>query len=132
MGEVLRVRVMTTRAWVLLLAVGAAMLVAPDGAVGQEVAGDVMIPPPRELATSTPAAGGLGAGVATLGVETMAAYRAAFEDVVAQVRSGAMSERETRAQLGDFTVSLLMKAGVVSFGNGREPAKASGARAVRP
>lgn len=106
----------TIRACVLLLVIGGAVLVAPGGMAGQEVAGDVMIPPPRELATSTPAASGLGTGSGTAGLETMAAYRTAVENVVAQVRSGTVSESQAREQLGDVIVSLLIKAGVVSFG----------------
>ena len=46
----------------------------------------------------------------------MAAYRTAVENVVAQVRSGTVSESQAREQLGDVIVSLLIKAGVVSFG----------------
>ena len=110
---------MTIRACVLLLVIGGAVLVAPGGMAGQEVAGDVMIPPPRELATSTPAASGLGTGSGTAGLETMAAYRTAVENVVAQVRSGTVSESQAREQLGDVIVSLLIKAGVVSFGGNR-------------
>ena len=121
---------MAIRACALLLAVGGALVVTPGGVAGQGqevggVAGDVMIPPPRELATSTPAASGLGPGGATAGLMTMAAYRAAVENVVAQVRARVMTEREARTQLGDFTVSLLVRAGVVSFGDGGEQVEAS-------
>ena len=71
-----RARVMAIRACALLLAVGGAMVVAPGGVAGQGqeiggVAGDVMIPPPRELATSTRAASGLGPGEATAGRKTL-------------------------------------------------------------
>ena len=111
------------RACVLLLVIGGAVVLAPGSAAGQGqevggVAGDVMIPPPRELATSTPVASGLGMGRGTSGLETLAAYRAAVENVVAQVRSGTMRESEAREQVGEVIVSLLMKAGVVSFGGG--------------
>ena len=113
------------RAFVLLLVIGGAVIAAPGGVVGQEVAGDVMIPPPRELATSTSAASGLGMGRGTSGLETMAAYRTAVENVVAQVRSGTMSESEAREQVGDVIVSLLIKAGVMSFRGGGALGEAS-------
>ena len=104
---------MAIRVCALILVVGGGLLAGAGAVAGQEVAGDVMIPPPRELATSTRAASGLGPGDGTVGVESMAAYRSALEDVVAQVRSGSMSEAQAREQLGDFTVSLLVKAEVV-------------------
>ena len=106
------------KACTLIPVVAGAFLITSGRVAGQEVAGDVMIPPPRELAVSTSAASGLRPGQGTAGVETMAAYRAAVERVVSQVQSGSMSEAEAREQLGDFTVSLLIKAGVVSFGDG--------------
>ncbi len=94
----------------------AGALVLPGRAAGQEVAGDVMIPPPREMVTSTVAASGLGGGDATVDVSTMDAHRAAIQGVLTQVRAGTMGESEAREQLGDFVVSLLIRSGVLSFG----------------
>lgn len=114
-------RTVTHREWrcarscAAALLIGGALVLLPGQVAGQEVAGDVMIPPPREMVSSTAAASGLGTGDATAGAETMAEYRAALESVVEQVRAGTMGEGDTRKQLGDVVVSLLVRAGVLTF-----------------
>lgn len=91
------------------------LFASPTESSGQEVNGDVKIPAPRAVAVMTPAASGLGGGTATSGAASPEGYEAAIRGTIAAVRSGAVGEAEARAQLGDFTVSLLVRAGVISF-----------------
>ena len=44
-----------------------------------------------------------------------------FQGVVSQASSGVLSEGETRNELGDFMMSLLVRAGIIAFD--REPAR---------
>ena len=122
---------MSIRGAVVLSVVGSCLLFPPLPARGQEVSGDVKIPPPREVVIFTPAASGRGDGEATARVTTRDAYQAAINTTVTQVLSGSIGEAEARAQLGDFTVSLLVKAGVISFGDSSER-QLKRARARRP
>ena len=109
---------MSLRSAVAMSMVGSALLISSGGLLGQEVNSDVKIPPPREIVTSAPAATGFGGGQATAGAATLQALQAAIQTTVAQVQTGSIGENQVRAQLGNFTVSLLVKAGVLSFGGG--------------
>ena len=104
---------MTLSGYAAAALIGGVTVLLPGRIAGQEVAGDVMIPPPRVLVTSTGPASGLGRGEATDGIVAMDEYRAAIEGVVARARAGTMGEGEAREQLGDVMVSLLVKAGVL-------------------
>lgn len=116
---------MLIRGAVVLSVVGSCLLSPPPQAHGQEVSGDVKIPPLREVVIATPAASGRGGGEATATVTTREAYQAAIRTTVSRVLSGSIDEAEARAQLGDFTVSLLVKAGVISFDDSSERQRVS-------
>ncbi len=100
-------------------------LLALTGPVrGQEVNSDVKIPPPREIVAGAMAGSGLFSGA----VSFLVVPDQVFQGVVARAASGTVSERETRDELGDFTASLLVRAGIISF-DGRPAARdASGQR----
>lgn len=108
---------MSLRFAVAMSIVGSALLVSSGGLHGQEVYSDVKIPPPREVVTSVPAATGFGGGQATAGVATAQAFQAAVLTTVADVQAGSIGEVQARSQLGNFTASLLVKAGLLSFGS---------------
>ena len=104
-----------TTAWLSVFLALAAMTVilGPTRLAGQEVAGDVMMPPARELVSSAGVSRGPEDGAT--GSETMVEFRAAIATVLAGVRTGTMSEREARARLGDIIVSLLVKRRALVF-----------------
>ena len=87
----------------------------------QEVNSDVKIPPPREVVISSPGVTGLLGGQNGTDVVLGQALQAA----VAQSNAGTMTEIRARGQMGDFMVSLLMKAGVITFGSVGAPRAAS-------
>ena len=109
-----------TTAWLSVFLALAAMTVilGPTSLAGQEVGGDVMMPPPRELGSSAGVSRGPEEGATD--PETMVEFRAAIATVLAGVRTGTMSEREARDRLGDVIVSLLVKRRALVF-NGRGP-----------
>ena len=87
---------------------------------GQEVNSDVKIPPPRELANGAPAINAI-----LLGTELL--FRSSdqlFQGSLAQAAVGNLNEGQTRTEFGNFTTSLLVKAGIITFD--RPPARPSG------
>lgn len=106
-----------------LFIVTAGSLLAFTGPVrGQEVNSDVNIPPPRELVSGATAVNGLLGGTELL-------FRSSdriFQGSSVQGGVGILNEEETRAELGDFMTSLLVRAGIISFGRPAAPLAASG------
>ena len=101
-------------------------LVAPTEPLrGQEVNSDVMIPPPRELVTGTPAISGLFIGTEAL----FTSEGEQFGDAVARASQGRLSEGETRDELGDFMTSLLVRGGIVAFDRPEAAFGSSGGKA---
>ena len=78
----------------------------------QEVNSDVKIPPPREVVISAPRVGVFGGQGGT-----DLAIGQAFQATLTPTNAGTMTQGQARGQIGDFMVSLLMKAGMVSFDN---------------
>ena len=99
----------------LLAVAGMIVVVAPIGLAGQEVGGDVMIPPPRELVGSAMARG---PEAGSTGPATPAEFRAVIETVMAGVREGTVTESEARKRLGNVIVSLLIKRNALVFDGG--------------
>ena len=97
---------------ITLFMVIAGSLLAFTGPVrGQEVNSDVKIPPPRELASGAPAINAI-----LLGTELL--FRSSdqlFQGSLAQAAVGNLNEGQTRAEFGNFTTSLLVKAGIITF-----------------
>ncbi len=94
----------------------------------QEVNSDVKIPPPREVVISSPGVTGLLGAQNVTGIVPGLALQAA----VAQSNAGTMTEIQARGQMGDFMVSLLMKAGVITFGSVGAPRAPSAPAGARP
>ncbi len=108
---------MSTR--ITLFMVTAVSLLVLTGAVsGQEVNSDVNIPTPRELVTSAGAINGLWRGT-----QSVFSSDQQLQDSLAQAAVGTLDERETRAELGDFMTSLLVRAGIITFD--RPPARSA-------
>ena len=103
---------------ITLFVVTAGSLLAFTGPLrGQEVNSDVKIPPPRELANGAPAINAI-----LLGTELL--FRSSdqlFQGSLAQAAVGNLNEGQTRAEFGNFTTSLLVKAGIITFD--RPPAR---------
>ncbi len=95
--------------WVIF----ASVLIVAGELSAQEVNSDVKIPPPREVVISAPGVTGLLGGQNGTGI----VLSQAFQATVVQSNSGTMTEVQARGQMGDFMVSLLMKAGVITFGS---------------
>ncbi len=91
----------------------ASVLIVVGELSAQEVNSDVKIPPPREVVISAPGVTGLLGGQNG----TDAVLGQAFQAGVAQSNAGMMTEVQARGQMGDFMVSLLVKAGVITFGS---------------
>ena len=108
---------MPTRIMLFMVTAGS-LLVLTGPASGQEVNSDVNIPTPRELVTSVGAINGLWQGT-----RSVFSSHQQFQDSLAQAAVGTLDERETRAELGDFMASLLVRAGIISFA--RPPARSA-------
>ncbi|GMR14023.1 MAG: hypothetical protein BMS9Abin29_2251 [Gemmatimonadota bacterium] len=96
---------------------------------GQETGSDVHMPPPRIVVSS------VALGLQTAGAApTAQAFAARVQQTVAQTRGDPRGESRARTQLGDFRASILIKAGVLSFGgSARAPRTAEAAvRGKRP
>jgi len=91
---------------VLVAVTGGGILLASGWLVGQEVGGDVTIPPPWEMVSSAGVARPLGVQI---GPTTVTQFRATVSAVLTGVREGTLTEREARERLGDVIVSLLVK-----------------------
>ena len=124
---------MTTRGFVFVSVISWSLLIAVGDLNAQEVNSDVKIPPPREVVINAPTVGGLFANQSGPATVTGQALQA----TATQAGSGTLTEDQAREQIGDFMVSLLMKAGSVSFGNlaseqaaGSERASTAGVRPV--
>ena len=115
----------TTTVW----ATSMCLLVWAGQVSAQEVAGDIKIPPPRELVTATPAVGGIHTGpTSTFGV---AGLGPVFQGAASQAALGALSEKETRDRLGHFMTSLLVREGIITFGATPAGAPPTGAPTTR-
>ena len=103
---------------ITLFVVTAGSLLAFTGPLrGQEVNSDVKIPLPRELANGATAINAI-----LLGTELL--FRSSdppFQGSLAQAAVGNLHEGQTRAEFGNFTTSLLVKAGIITFD--RPPAR---------
>lgn len=95
----------------VILMIFASALIVVGELSAQEVNSDVKIPPPREVVISAPGVTGLLGGQNGTGLVSGQAFQAA----VAQSNAGTITEIQARGQMGDFMISLLMKAGVITF-----------------
>lgn len=108
---------------------GTALLLLPCAAHGQETGSDVHMPPPRIVVSSVMLR--LQAAVAA---PTAQAFATAVQAIVTETLGDPLGRTHARTQLGDFRTSILIKAGVLTFGASaaRAPRTAeSGARAKR-
>ena len=112
---------MTTNGFVWVAVTSWSLLIVVGELNAQEVNSDVKIPPPREVVINAPTVGGLFAGQGGPASITGQALQA----TATQASSGTLTEDQAREQIGDFMVSLLMKAGVVSFRTAATQAAAS-------
>lgn len=97
---------------------------APNAALGQtssgETGSDDHVASVTEMVASVSLA--LVAGPAAA-APTPAAFAAAIQATVAQAQVDPRGEPQARAQLGNFRTSILMKAGVLSFGGTPAPSQ---------
>ena len=96
---------------------GAALVSAPLVAHGQETGSDVQMPAPRIIVASSTLA--LGAAP----MPTAQAFAAAVQATVTRSLVNPRGEAQVRAQLGDFRTSILIKAGVLTFGRSAQPSR---------
>ena len=92
--------------------ISCSLVIIAGGLNAQEVNSDVKVPPPREVVISAPRVGLFGGQGGT-----DVATGQAFQATLTPTSAGTMTRGEARGQVGDFMVSLLMKAGLVSFDN---------------
>ena len=110
--------------------ISCSLLIITSELNAQEVNSDVKIPPPREVVISAPRVGVFGGQGGT-----DLAIGQAFQATLTPTNAGTMTQGQARGQIGDFMVSLLMKAGMVSFDNvaartaGSQSGSPDGARA---
>jgi hypothetical protein len=97
---------------------------APNAAVGQTSSGETGSDDHVASVTEMVAAVSLAlvAGP-TAAAPTPAAFAAAIQVTVSQVQVDPRGEPQARAQLGNFRTSILMKAGVLSFGGTPAPSQ---------
>ncbi len=108
---------------------GTALLLGPRPTQGQETGSDVHMPPPRIIVS--PAALSLQAAAAS---PTAQAFAAAVQATVAQALGDPLGKLHARTRLGDFRTSILIKAGVLTFGGSTRAPRTteSGIRPKRP
>ncbi len=108
---------------------GTALFLGPRATHGQETGSDVHMPPPRIVVSS--AALGLQAAGAT---PTAQAFAAVVQATVTQTLGDPLGRAHARTQLGDFRTSILIKAGVLTFGGSARARRTVGssARGKRP
>lgn len=95
---------------------GTALLLGPRATHGQETGSDVHMPSPRIMVSSA-ALGLRAAGAAP----TAQAFAAAVQATVTLALGDPLGRTYARTQLGDFRTSILIKAGVLTFGGSARP-----------
>ena len=105
-----------------LAAAGVGM--APSAAAGQtpgETGSDVHVASVTAIVSSVSLALVAGPATAAAAAPTAQAFAAAVQITVAQVQVDPRGEPQARSQLGNFRTSILMRAGVLTFGAAPAP-----------
>ena len=110
----------------------AAVGMAPHDAVGQtpgETGSDVQVASVTAMVSSVSLALVAGPAAAAAAAPTPQAFATALQVAVAQMQVDPGGELQARSQLGNFRTSILMRAGVLSFGGTPAPSPAPGGEA---